>query len=139
MTSWDYKFSPDSEMVSDLLDAEVMLMRQTGIPFCPCQGRTRDRKKDMKIVCPCIPFHKAHFDAMKRCWWGCSCTRTSRTRASSARSSRRDRGIEELKTKVAKVGDVLPGGLILVQAEGSDLVLCNYGDISTPLKGAAGT
>lgn len=32
-----------------------------------------------------------------------------------------------MKTKVAKVGDVLPGGLILVQAEGRDLVLCNYG------------
>jgi ferredoxin-thioredoxin reductase catalytic subunit len=65
-----YKFSPDQEVVSDLLDAEVMLMHRTGIPFCPCQGRTHDRKKDMKIVCPCIPHHKAHFDAMKRCWCG---------------------------------------------------------------------
>ena len=65
-----YKFSPDAELVSDLLDAEVMLMHRTGIPFCPCQGRTRDRKKDMLIVCPCIPHHKAHFDAMKRCWCG---------------------------------------------------------------------
>ena len=65
-----YKFTSDQELVSDLLDAEVMLMHQTGIPFCPCQGRTRDRKQDMKIVCPCIPFHKTHFDAMKRCWCG---------------------------------------------------------------------
>lgn len=65
-----YKFSSDSELVSDLLDAEVMLMHQTGIPFCPCQGRTHDRHNDMRIVCPCIPFHKVHFDAMKRCWCG---------------------------------------------------------------------
>ena len=65
-----YKFTSDAELVSDLLDAEVMLMHKTGIPFCPCQGRTRDRKKDMKIVCPCIPHHKEHFDAMKRCWCG---------------------------------------------------------------------
>jgi ferredoxin-thioredoxin reductase catalytic chain len=65
-----YKFSSDSELVSDLLGAEVMLMQKSGIPYCPCQGRTRDRKKDMKIVCPCIPFHKDHFDAMKRCWCG---------------------------------------------------------------------
>jgi ferredoxin-thioredoxin reductase catalytic chain len=65
-----YKLSSDAELVSDLLDAEVMLMRQTGNPFCPCQGRTGDRKKDMKIVCPCIPYHKAHFDVMKRCWCG---------------------------------------------------------------------
>jgi ferredoxin-thioredoxin reductase catalytic subunit len=24
----------------------------------------------MKIVCPCIPFHRRHFDAMRRCWCG---------------------------------------------------------------------
>jgi ferredoxin-thioredoxin reductase catalytic subunit len=24
----------------------------------------------MKICCPCIPFHRTHFDAMKRCWCG---------------------------------------------------------------------
>jgi ferredoxin-thioredoxin reductase catalytic subunit len=22
------------------------------------------------MVCPCIPFHRAHFDAIKRCWCG---------------------------------------------------------------------
>jgi len=30
-----------------------------------------------------------------------------------------------LKVKLANVGDVLPGGTILVQAQGLDLVLCN--------------
>jgi len=24
----------------------------------------------MKIVCPCIPYHRAHYDAMRRCWCG---------------------------------------------------------------------
>jgi ferredoxin-thioredoxin reductase catalytic subunit len=24
----------------------------------------------MRIVCPCIPYHRAHFDAMRRCWCG---------------------------------------------------------------------
>jgi ferredoxin-thioredoxin reductase catalytic subunit len=24
----------------------------------------------MQIVCPCIPFHRQHFDAIKRCWCG---------------------------------------------------------------------
>ena len=23
-----------------------------------------------RIVCPCIPFHREHFDAMRRCWCG---------------------------------------------------------------------
>jgi ferredoxin-thioredoxin reductase catalytic subunit len=65
-----YKFSPDEEIVDFLLEQEVMLERKHGSPFCPCQGLTGDREKDMKIVCPCIPFHLAHFDAMKRCWCG---------------------------------------------------------------------
>jgi ferredoxin-thioredoxin reductase catalytic subunit len=24
----------------------------------------------MQIVCPCIPFHRKHFDIIKRCWCG---------------------------------------------------------------------
>jgi nitrite reductase/ring-hydroxylating ferredoxin subunit len=31
-----------------------------------------------------------------------------------------------LKVKVASVDDILPGGLKLVQAQGIDMVLCNY-------------
>lgn len=65
-----YKFSPDTELVDELLTAEVMLEEKYGVPFCPCQGRTGRREDDMKIVCPCIPFHRSHFDAMKRCWCG---------------------------------------------------------------------
>lgn len=65
-----YKFSPDKEIVDFLLEQEVMLEQKHGHPFCPCQGLTGEREHDMKIVCPCIPFHRAHFDAMKRCWCG---------------------------------------------------------------------
>ena len=31
-----------------------------------------------------------------------------------------------MKVKVASVGDILPGGLMLVQAQGIDMVLCNF-------------
>ena len=65
-----YKFSPDRELVEFLLDQEVALEEKHGSPFCPCQGRSGVRADDMQIVCPCIPFHRAHFDAMKRCWCG---------------------------------------------------------------------
>lgn len=65
-----YRFSSDEEMVGELLDAEVMLEKRFGSPFCPCQGRTGRREEDMRIVCPCIPFHREHFDAMRRCWCG---------------------------------------------------------------------
>jgi ferredoxin-thioredoxin reductase catalytic chain len=63
-----YKFSPDEEMVNFLLEQEVLLEQKHGIPYCPCQGLTKNREENMKIVCPCIPFHREHFDAIKRCW-----------------------------------------------------------------------
>ena len=65
-----YKFSPADEDVEFLLDAEVSFEKQFGVPYCPCQARTKDRAENMKIVCPCIPFHREHYDAMKRCWCG---------------------------------------------------------------------
>lgn len=65
-----FKFSPDAEIVDFLLEQEITLEQKHGIPFCPCRPIRHDRAQDMKIVCPCIPFHRKHFDAMKRCWCG---------------------------------------------------------------------
>jgi len=65
-----YKFTPDEELADFLLEQEVKLEQDLGAPFCPCQGRTGVRAADMLIVCPCIPFHREHFDTMKRCWCG---------------------------------------------------------------------
>jgi len=65
-----YKFSPDEDLVQFLLEQEVLLEQKHGIPYCPCQGLVKNRKEDMKIVCPCIAFHRKHFDSMKRCWCG---------------------------------------------------------------------
>jgi ferredoxin-thioredoxin reductase catalytic subunit len=65
-----YKFTPDEELVDFLLEQEVALEQKHGIPFCPCQGLRHERDRDMQIVCPCIPFHRKHFDAMQRCWCG---------------------------------------------------------------------
>ena len=65
-----FKFTPDTDLADFLLEQEVILESKHGIPFCPCQPIRRDRAKDMQIVCPCIPFHRRHFDAMKRCWCG---------------------------------------------------------------------
>lgn len=68
--SLGYKFSPDEELVDFCLEQEVALHRKHGIPFCPCQGLTGEREKDMHIVCPCIPWHRDHYDKMRRCWCG---------------------------------------------------------------------
>jgi len=70
VTPLGYKFTPDEELADFLLEQEVKLEQDLGAPYCPCQGRSRVRAEDMQICCPCIPFHREHFDAMKRCWCG---------------------------------------------------------------------
>ncbi len=65
-----YKFTPDEDTVDFCLEQEAKLEQKYGIPYCPCQGLSNDHKENMKIVCPCIPFHKEHFDFMKMCWCG---------------------------------------------------------------------
>jgi ferredoxin-thioredoxin reductase catalytic chain len=63
-----FKFTPDTELADFLLEQEAALEESKGRR--PCQGRTREHEHDMKIVCPCIPYHRAHFDALRRCWCG---------------------------------------------------------------------
>ncbi|HAT71521.1 MAG TPA: ferredoxin:thioredoxin reductase [Elusimicrobia bacterium] len=65
-----YKFTPAAEDADFLLEQEAELEARLGAPYCPCQARTKDRAENMKIVCPCIPFHRRHYDAMRRCWCG---------------------------------------------------------------------
>ena len=65
-----YKLQPGRELSISVLEQEVDLEEKHGVPFCPCQALTKDRARNMKIVCPCIPFHRKHYDAMKRCWCG---------------------------------------------------------------------
>jgi ferredoxin-thioredoxin reductase catalytic chain len=65
-----YKFSPDEELVDFILEQEIKLEEKKGSPFCPCQALTGEREHDMRLVCPCIPFHRRHYDAMRRCWCG---------------------------------------------------------------------
>lgn len=65
-----YKFNPEAEDTDFLLEQEALIEQKQGIPYCPCQISPDNRTERMRIVCPCIPFHRAHFDAMKRCWCG---------------------------------------------------------------------
>ena len=65
-----YKFTPDQELAEFLLEQEVKVEEDHDAPFCPCQGRTGKREHDMRIVCPCIPYHRRQFNAMRRCWCG---------------------------------------------------------------------
>jgi ferredoxin-thioredoxin reductase catalytic chain len=65
-----YKFNTDEDFVRMVLEGELELLEQTGDVYCPCRVRTGDPKEDVQIICPCIPFHRAQFAGMRKCWCG---------------------------------------------------------------------
>jgi ferredoxin-thioredoxin reductase catalytic chain len=89
-----FKFTPDTDLAEFLLEQEVGLEAKHGVPFCPCQPIRRDRARDMHIVCPCIPYHRKHFDAMKRCWCGLFVHRDVTDPDSLPQASAKEMGIE---------------------------------------------
>jgi ferredoxin-thioredoxin reductase catalytic subunit len=103
-----FKFTPDAELAEYLLDQEVALEARHGIPFCPCRPIRRDRARDMQIVCPCIPFHRRHFDAMKRCW----CMFCARRHRSDRlpQMSPKELGLSERFVR-RRADDIAPGGM----------------------------
>ncbi|MEK6775678.1 MAG: ferredoxin-thioredoxin reductase catalytic domain-containing protein [bacterium] len=65
-----YKFTPELQEAEFLLEQVARNETVYGMPFCPCKMVSGSRELDLRIVCPCIPFHRKHFDSMKRCWCG---------------------------------------------------------------------
>jgi nitrite reductase/ring-hydroxylating ferredoxin subunit/ferredoxin-thioredoxin reductase catalytic subunit len=65
-----YKFNTEAEFVDEVLESELEILEQTGDVYCPCRARTGDPKEDNKIICPCIPFFRDEFAAIRKCWCG---------------------------------------------------------------------
>jgi ferredoxin-thioredoxin reductase catalytic chain len=65
-----YKFNTDTDFVGMVLDSEIGILDDTGDVYCPCRVRTGDPKEDVRVICPCIPFHMEQFAAMRKCWCG---------------------------------------------------------------------
>lgn len=65
-----YKLNTDTEFVDMVLESELEVLEATGDVYCPCRVRTDDPKEDLKIICPCIPFHMDEFAKMQKCWCG---------------------------------------------------------------------
>ncbi|MCL4079438.1 Rieske 2Fe-2S domain-containing protein [Coriobacteriia bacterium Es71-Z0120] len=65
-----YKFNTESSFVDDVLASELEILEKTGDVYCPCRVRTGDPKEDVRIICPCISFHRDEFAAIKKCWCG---------------------------------------------------------------------
>jgi ferredoxin-thioredoxin reductase catalytic chain len=65
-----YKLNTETEFVDEVLESEIEILDRDGDVYCPCRVRTGDPKADVAIVCPCIPFYRDQFSAMRKCWCG---------------------------------------------------------------------
>lgn len=65
-----YKFNTETDFVDEVLASELEILDRDGDVYCPCRIRTGDPKEDLKIVCPCIPFYRDQFAALRKCWCG---------------------------------------------------------------------
>ena len=65
-----YKFNTETDFVDEVLDSELEILERDGDIYCPCRVRTGEPKQDAQIVCPCIPFYRDEFAAIRKCWCG---------------------------------------------------------------------
>ena len=74
----EFRVNPDRERVDLLLKGIFGNEKSHGLKFCPCRLRSKEREKDLRIVCPC------HFTAHEtykgkadgQCWCGLFVRRT---------------------------------------------------------------
>jgi ferredoxin-thioredoxin reductase catalytic chain len=65
-----YKFNTEADFVNEVLESEIQILAAQGDVYCPCRVRSGDPKEDLAIVCPCIPFWREQFAAIRKCWCG---------------------------------------------------------------------
>lgn len=65
-----YKFNTETDFVDEVLEAEIEILERDGDVYCPCRARSGDPAQDAEIVCPCIPFFRDEFAAIRKCWCG---------------------------------------------------------------------
>ena len=65
-----YKFNTETEFVDEVLQSELEILERDGDVYCPCRIRSGNPKEDAQIVCPCIPFFRDEFAAIRKCWCG---------------------------------------------------------------------
>ena len=86
-----YKFNTETDFVDEVLQSELEILDRDGDVYCPCRVRTGDPKEDAQIVCPCIPFYRDEFAAIRKCWCGLFILAGRRGRRRPHRRARRGR------------------------------------------------
>lgn len=121
-----YKFNTDAEFVDDVLASELEILERAGDVYCPCRVRTGDPKEDVAIICPCIPFHRDEFAALKKCWCGLFITKDVEDGSELFGVIEEPSG--EVEVPVFRVEDLPPGQIRHVKVGKHDVAVARVGD-----------
>lgn len=123
-----YKFNTETDFVNEVLESELEILERDGDVYCPCRMRTGDPKEDVKIICPCIPFYRDQFAAIRKCWCGLF------IRSDVADGADLIGVIDEpepgtpVKVPVARVSEMLEGTVRHVKVGKNDIALVRVGE-----------
>lgn len=126
--SLGYRFNSDAEFVEAVLGAELEIMNASGDVYCPCRMRTGDPKQDAEIVCPCIPFHRVQFAALRKCWCGLFIRMDVEDDAELIGVVDEPDAGQPVDVPLCRVSDIGPGQVRHLRVGKTDLAVVRMGD-----------
>ena len=128
VASLGYRLNTETEFVDEVLASEIEILEATGDVYCPCRVRTGDPKEDVRIVCPCIPFHAEQFAAMRKCWCGLFIRADVVDGADLLGVIEEPEAGTEVDVPVCRVADLPAGSIRHIKIGKSDIALARVGD-----------
>ena len=122
-----YRFNTESEFVDEVLASELEILEATGDVYCPCRIRTGDPKEDVAIICPCIPFHREQFAAIRKCWCGLFIRADVEDGAELLGVIDEPEAGTPIDIPVCRVSDLPPGSVRHVKVGKNDLAIARVG------------
>ena len=123
-----YKFNTETEFVDEVLESELEILESAGDVYCPCRIRSGDPKEDYKIVCPCIPFFRDEFAALRKCWCGLFILDEVTDGAELLGVIEEPEAGTSVEVPVARLADLPPGTTRHVKVGKSDICVARVGD-----------
>jgi nitrite reductase/ring-hydroxylating ferredoxin subunit/ferredoxin-thioredoxin reductase catalytic subunit len=123
-----YVFNTETDFVDEVLRSELEILEATGDVYCPCRVRTGDPKEDVRIICPCIPFHAEQFAAIRKCWCGLFIRTDVEDGADLLGVIEEPEPGAVIEVPVCRVADLPPGCVRHVKLGRADVALARVGD-----------
>ncbi|MHB8761933.1 MAG: Rieske 2Fe-2S domain-containing protein [Coriobacteriia bacterium] len=126
--SLGYRFNTETEFVDEVLASEIEILAESGDVYCPCRIRTGDPKQDVEIICPCIPFYRDQFAAIRKCWCGLFIRHDVEDGAELTGVVEHPEPGTPIDVPVSRVEDMAPGHVRHVKVGSRDIALARSGD-----------